>query len=85
MPPASKKGTDLFIEHRQAVFVADGDYRHYLENLREWKNAYSCSIYAYCLMTNHVHLILDPGEDERNLGCLTMSQETGKRGNMPGM
>ncbi|MBU1184655.1 MAG: transposase, partial [Proteobacteria bacterium] len=26
--------------------------------------------YAYCLMRNHVHLIIDPGEDERNLGCL---------------
>jgi putative transposase len=43
---------------------------YYLENLREWKDAYGCRIYAYCLMTNHVHLIIDPGEDERNLACL---------------
>ncbi|MCX5971799.1 MAG: transposase [Coprothermobacterota bacterium] len=64
------KGTDLFIEYRQAVFVADGDYRHYLEDLREWKDAAGCRIYAYYLITNHVHLIMDPGEDERNLACL---------------
>jgi hypothetical protein len=42
--------------NRQAVFVTDGDFLYYLENLREWKDAYGCRIYAYCLMTNHVHL-----------------------------
>ena len=36
---SDKKGIDLFIEDRQVVFVADGDNRCYLENLREWKNA----------------------------------------------
>lgn len=56
--------------NRQAVFVSDRDFLYYLENLREWKDAYDCRIYAYCLMTNHVHLIVDPGEDERNLACL---------------
>ena len=56
--------------NRQAVFTTDGDFLYYLENLREWKDTYDCRIYAYCLMTNHVHLIIDPGEDERNLACL---------------
>ena len=56
--------------NRQPVFVTDGDFLYYLENLREWKDTYGCRIYAYCLMTNHVHLIVDPGEDERNLACL---------------
>ena len=27
-------------------------------------------INAYGLMTNHMRLIMDPGEDERNLACL---------------
>jgi len=26
--------------------------------------------HAYCLMTNHAHLIVDPGADERNLSLL---------------
>jgi putative transposase len=56
--------------NRQAVFISDEDYLFYLENLREWKEKLACKVYAYCLMTNHVHLIVDPGEDERNLAQL---------------
>lgn len=56
--------------NRQAVFVTDGDYLYYLENLREWKEVYGCKIYAYCLMMNHVHLIMDPGKEARNLASL---------------
>jgi len=56
--------------NRQTVFAADGDFLYYLDNLKEWKNTYGCRIYAYCLMTNHVHLIIDPGDDERNLAFL---------------
>ncbi len=56
--------------NRQAVFASDADYQHYLDNLREWKEKLKCKVYAYCLMTNHVHLIVDPGDDERNLALL---------------
>ncbi len=56
--------------NRQTVFASDGDFLYYLENLREWKESYGCKIYAYCLMTNHVHLIIDPGEDARSLSSL---------------
>ena len=56
--------------NRQVVFASDEDYRYYLDNLREWKEKLGCKIYAYCLMTNHVHLIVDPGEDGGNLARL---------------
>lgn len=56
--------------NRQTVFAGDGDYLLYLSTLMEWKNKLGCSIYAYCLMTNHVHLVIDPGEDVRSLGLL---------------
>ena len=56
--------------NRQVVFASEEDYLHYLDNLREWKEKLGCKVYAYCLMTNHVHLIVDPGEDERNLALL---------------
>jgi len=56
--------------NRQAVFISEEDYLYYLDNLREWKEELGCKVYAYCLMTNHVHLIVDPGEDERNLAQL---------------
>ena len=56
--------------NRQVVFAKDDDYLYYLDNLREWKTELGCKIYAYCLMTNHVHLIIDPGERIENLGLL---------------
>lgn len=56
--------------NRQVVFASDVDYQRYLDTLREWKEKLSCKVYAYCLMTNHVHLIIDPGVDERSLAQL---------------
>lgn len=47
--------------NRQPVFRAQEDFQHYLANLDEWKRTLDCRVYAYCLMTNHVHLIVDPG------------------------
>ncbi|MEQ8959474.1 MAG: transposase, partial [Coleofasciculus sp. C2-GNP5-27] len=49
--------------NRKAVFVEAGDYRYYLHNLREWKLTLGVKVYSYCLMTNHVHLIVEPGDD----------------------
>lgn len=56
--------------NRQSVFASVGDYLYYLNNLQEWKVELGCRVFAYCLMTNHVHLVIDPGEDERNLALL---------------
>lgn len=49
---------------RQAVFFADGDYSAYLEWLHEGAHKHGCSIHAYVLMTNHVHLLLTPESSE---------------------
>jgi putative transposase len=56
--------------NKQVVFAGDEDYLYYLDNLREWKIELGCKVYAFCLMTNHVHLVIDPGDDEKNLGLL---------------
>ena len=45
---------------RQPVFFKESDYSHYLELLKEWCAAEGIEIWAYCLMTNHVHLIVMP-------------------------
>lgn len=44
--------------NRQACFFADDDARFYLGWLRDYAGATGCSIHAYVLMTNHVHLLL---------------------------
>jgi len=56
--------------NREPVFLGEGDYRHYLRNLFELKRMFRCRVYAYCLMPNHVHLLLDPGPDPKNLSLL---------------
>ena len=43
--------------NRQVVFAAEKDYQRYVRDLRELKDAFGIKIYAYCLMTNHVHLL----------------------------
>ena len=46
--------------NRQACFFHEEDYRFYLEWLGEYATDVKCSIHAYVLMTNHVHLLLTP-------------------------
>ena len=56
--------------NKQVVFVNDDDYQYYLENVFEWKEQLNCKVYAWCLMTNHIHLIINPGDEMDNLGKL---------------
>ena len=50
--------------NRQGVFAADEDFQFYLENLTELKGELDVRLYAYCLMTNHVHLLLMPAQGQ---------------------
>ncbi len=45
---------------RQAVFFCEDDYLFYLELLKQWCDSEAVEIWACCLMTNPVHLILKP-------------------------
>lgn len=56
--------------NREVVFIEDDDYRYYINTLKEWKEELGVKVYGYCLMTNHVHLILDPQDQVENLGKL---------------
>ena len=48
--------------YRQEVFLRDEDRRLYLDLLREFSRHHNVAIQAYCLMSNHVHLIAVPRE-----------------------
>lgn len=56
--------------NRKPLFATDDDYRYYLDNLAEWKINLGCRLYAYCLMTNHIHLVVDPCDDPESLAKL---------------
>ena len=50
--------------NRNACFFADSDRLAYLRLLADSAQASGCQVHAYCLMTNHVHLLLTPGGRE---------------------
>ncbi|MBM9535719.1 transposase [Desulfobulbus alkaliphilus] len=56
--------------NRQNVFSGNDDYLYYLDTLATWKTQLGCKVYAYCLMANHVHLVIDPGDTPEHLGLL---------------
>lgn len=61
---------------REPVFFEDGDYRAYLGWLTEAATRYECAIHAYVLMTNHVHILATPQQQE---GVSRMMQYVGRR------
>ena len=51
--------------NRNVVFVEDDDYQYYLENLIEWKYELGLRVYSYCLMTNHIHLLVGVNDSKK--------------------
>jgi len=47
--------------NRKRVFNESADFQYYLSTLKEWSTALGVSVHAWCLMTNHVHLVVNPG------------------------
>ena len=48
---------------RENVFFTDDDRHFYLDLLYEYSQKYKVEILAYCLMTNHIHLIAVPSDE----------------------
>ena len=49
---------------RERTFFEDGDYQLYLDLLAEAAWAAGVEVWAYCLMPNHVHLIVTPSDED---------------------
>ena len=47
---------------RQRIFKDAADYQKYLLTLTVYRNRYQFHLYAYVLMGNHVHLLLETGD-----------------------
>jgi putative transposase len=62
--------------NRGACFFCDADYSIYLRYLRKFAPECGCSVHAYCLMTNHVHLLLTPHTER---ACGELMKEVGQR------
>ncbi len=47
---------------RQKIFKDTADYQKFIQFLTRYKNRYHYSLYAYVLMSNHVHLLIEARE-----------------------
>ena len=46
------------------IFEDEEDFQKYLETLKEYQAKLDYTIYAYCLMDNHIHLLIKEGSEE---------------------
>lgn len=57
-------------------FREDNDFLLYLTHLRVLLEKFACALHAYCLMSNHVHLLLTPATPH---GCAGLMRELSQR------
>ena len=73
-------GVALHVHHRgnnrQDTFYQANDRLVYLSILRDLSKLRKCALHAYCLMTNHIHVLLTP-QDE--LGVSLMMRDLARR------
>ena len=65
------KGAD-----RQLLFEESDDYKKYLEIIKKYKKKFGFELFAYCLMPNHVHLLIRHPKDsslENIFRCINTS------------
>ena len=60
----------------EPCFRQEGDYLVYLLHLRELSTKHGCAVHAYCLMTNHVHLLVTPQKQD---SCARLMKQLNQR------
>jgi putative transposase len=53
---------------KAAIFLDDSDFERFLELLQELRARFGWPFFAYCLMTNHFHLVLETPEADISAG-----------------
>ena len=62
--------------NRKPCFLAEQDYRRYLDDLKTAADKHQCRNHAYVLMTNHVYMLVTPMKEP---GIGEMMQALGRR------
>ena len=70
MPRRPRQASSTGIYHimvrgvnRQHIFDQPADYEFFIDCLRKTLELSGASVYSYCLMSNHVHLLLEEGRE----------------------
>lgn len=53
--------------NRQQIFEDEEDRQHFIETLESYRDVCGYTIYAYCLMGNHIHILLKEGKEDLTL------------------
>lgn len=71
MPRKSREKSNTGIYHvmlrginKQIIFEDSEDYEKFIQIIKEYKGKCGYEIYAYCLMSNHVHLLIKEGKED---------------------
>lgn len=62
--------------NRQEIFIAAADFKRFLQLLANYSNQCEVAVHSYVLMSNHVHLLATPLQD--NNGIPRMMQAVGR-------
>ena len=62
--------------NKKLIFFENKDYQRFVNNLLQYEIDYELSIYAYCLMPNHYHLLIRLGQKRSDISkymhrCMT--------------
>lgn len=71
MPRRAREKSNTGIYHvmirginKQIIFKDNEDYEKLIQTIKEYKEVCGYEIYAYCLMSNHIHLLIKEGKEE---------------------
>ncbi len=74
MPRGARQKSENGIYHimlrginRENIFHDEEDYERFVYTLKKYKDICEYKIYAYCLMTNHIHILLKVGKEDIDL------------------
>ena len=70
--------------NRQPCFFAEADYQAYLHWLSDAARSTGCQLHAYVLMTNHVHLLVTPGDAQAVARMMVSIGDITLRSTVPG-
>lgn len=71
MPRKARKKSSTGIYHvmlrginRQIIFTDKEDYEKLIQKIEEYKELCQYEIYAFCIMSNHIHLLIKEGKED---------------------
>ncbi len=74
MPRSAREKSGSGIYHivlrginKQSIFEDNEDRQYFLERLLTYKEISRYEVYAYCLMSNHIHLLLKEGDEDLSI------------------